>query len=276
VPVVPGIERAERIPSSDATTSTRPVRDGAFAKELTKRTAKGPQLLEATRTHLSGAEAAQALGAAWRQRFGETAPSGAIEVLVADWAHETGHGRAMMNYNFGGIKGTGPSGLSAAYLTTEGSGASEQRIVDRFRAYHNATEGAADYVGLLAERFPRALDAARRGDAAEFVSALKKGGYFTGSEGAYATSVVSLANQAHRSGFDALGAVSTGAPASQSPSFPVTSGAAHLHAFLAKPVAQADALAMTDELSRAALRIAASESSHRDEDIWAENTKPAR
>src|SRR5882724_3982669 len=120
---VTGIQRPDGVSSTDAATSPQPVRDGAFAKELTKQAAKESQLLDAAHTHLSGGEAAHALGAAWRQRFGVAAPSGALEVLVADWAHETGHGRAMMNYNFGGIKGSGPSGLSAAYVTTEGAGA---------------------------------------------------------------------------------------------------------------------------------------------------------
>lgn len=280
MPVVPGILRPEIVSSTDPSEVPGPVRDGVFAKELTKRVGQNPQPLEPTRTHLSGGEAAQALGAAWRQRFGEAAPSGALEVLVADWAHETGHGRAMMNYNFGGIKGVGPSGLSAGYLTTEGAGDAEHKIVDRFRAYRSATEGAADYVGLLANRFPRAIEAARAGNAAEFVHALKQGGYFTGSEDSYASSVVSLAERARTHGFDALGASPAPAGAQAAPmtglgpaqpassATLVASGAAHLYASVAPSLAQANALAMTDELSRAALRIAASQPDLHDEDIW--------
>jgi hypothetical protein len=272
MPVVPGILRPAGVSATDTPESTQPVRDGVFAKELTRRVGRAPQLLEPTRTHLSGGEAAHALGAAWRQRFGEAAPSGALQVLVADWAHETGHGRAMMNYNFGGIKGTGPSGLSAAYLTTEGAGATEHKIVDRFRAYHTATEGAADYVGLLADRFPKAIDAARRGDAGEFVRALKQGGYLTGSEDAYTTSVVSLAERARTQGFDALGA-SKAHGESAVDAIRVALDAAHLSAIAPgdvrsrAAVAHADALAMSDELSRAALRIAASGPSGRDDDV---------
>jgi len=303
MPVVPGILQPPGVASTDAPESgqpaTQPVRDGIFAKELTKRVGREPQLLEPTRTHLSGGEAARALGAAWRQRFGEAAPSGALEVLVADWAHETGHGQAMMNYNFGGIKGTGPSGLSAAYLTTEGAGATEHKIVDRFRAYRSATEGAADYVALLADRFPKALDAARRGDAAEFVRALKQGGYFTGSEDVYTNSVVSLAERARAQGFNALGTpkvqadgTATTAPsrvASAAPASPTSLGTLNdvsaidairlaldaAHRSSSGPgdvrsraaLAHADALAMSDELSRAALRIAASGPEKRDDDV---------
>jgi hypothetical protein len=286
--VVPGIQGPDGTARTGTEAPTLPVHDGAFAKELTKRAAapSAPRVLEATRTHLSGGEAAHALDVAWQQRFGDPAPAGALEVLVAGWAHETGGGRAMMNYNFGGIKGTGPSGLSAAYLTHEGSGATERTIVDRFRAYGSAVEGAADYVGLLAQRFPKALEAARRGDPADFVKALKQGGYFTGSEEAYTQSVVSLTQRAHTHGFDAIGAAAresnavavehlAAAPSARltaAPAAAATPEAAHLAAFAptaATPatLAHADALAMADELSRAALRIAASGLGRADDDV---------
>jgi hypothetical protein len=112
----------------------------------------------------------------------------------------------MLNYNFGGLKGTGPSGLSAACSTREGHGATAERVVARFRAYGSAEEGARDYVGLLARRYPDALRAAESGDAKGFVSALKARGYFTDDEAAYSRSVQSLASLAQASGFGALGA----------------------------------------------------------------------
>jgi hypothetical protein len=290
VPGVIGIQRPEGPPPTSEDAAALPIRDGAFAKELTKRSAIAAprQVLAPTRTHLSGQEAAKALGAAWQQRFGQAAPPGALEVLVADWAHETGHGQAMMNYNFGGMKGTSPSGLSAAYLTHEGSGSSERTLVDHFRAYRSATEGATDYVSLLADRFPQAIDAARRGDPGEFVRALKQGGYFTGSEEAYTSSVVSLANRARTLGFEALGAggvagATTGAttlagaeghrPTNAFAASNLAAEAAHLSAFApdsprsVEALARADALAMADELSRAALRIAASGAPGRDDEF---------
>ncbi|HEY3594882.1 MAG TPA: hypothetical protein VGL13_13455, partial [Polyangiaceae bacterium] len=160
-------------------------------------------------------------------------------------------------------------------------GATDRTVVDHFRAYRSAAEGASDYVGLLAQRFPKALDAARRGDAADFVRQLKQGGYFTGSEESYTHSVVSLANQARTLGFDALGtgpSAGTGdfpgasAPgiASASAANLIASGAAHLYASVDAPsvqtMARAGMLEMTDELSRAALRIAAAEPTHHDDE----------
>jgi flagellum-specific peptidoglycan hydrolase FlgJ len=112
----------------------------------------------------------------------------------------------MCNYNFGGIKGTGPSGLSASYKTKEGSGANEVTITDRFRAYQSPEEGASDYLALLDRRYPEAITAARNGDPAAFVHGLKQRGYFTGDETAYVRGVTGLSNMARNQGFDSIGA----------------------------------------------------------------------
>jgi len=164
-----------------------------------------------TRTPLSGQEAAEALEAAWTKAHGTPPSPGTLSILVGQWAHETGRGASMLNYNFGGIKGTGPSGASTVYRTREGFGASEVQIQDRFRAYASAEEGAGDYLSLLERRYPEALRAAERGDPAAFVQGLKSHGYFTGDPAAYSKSVSGLAQQALSLGFDALGAGPSGA-----------------------------------------------------------------
>lgn len=159
-----------------------------------------------TRTPLSGQEAADALEAAWTQAHGTPPSAGTLSILVGQWAHETGRGASMLNFNFGGIKGTGPSGASTVYRTREGFGPDEVQVQDRFRAYASAEEGAGDYLSLLGRRYPEALRAAERGDPAGFVQALKSNGYFTGDPAAYTKSVTGLAQQALSLGFDALGA----------------------------------------------------------------------
>jgi len=159
-----------------------------------------------TRTPLSGQEAADALEAAWTQAHGTPPSPGTLSILVGQWAHETGRGASMLNFNFGGIKGTGPSGASTVYRTREGFGPDEVQVQDRFRAYASAEEGAGDYLSLLERRYPQALRAAERGDPAGFVQALKSNGYFTGDPAAYTKSVTGLAQQALSLGFDALGA----------------------------------------------------------------------
>jgi flagellar protein FlgJ len=199
-------------PPSVQETTLRPAPSPAnaevFGRELSR--AKAAELVTAQRTRLSGEQAANAISQAWQERFGEAPSQGTLSILVAHWAHETGRGESMLNYNFGGIKGQSPGGSSAAYKTREGFGESEQRIVARFRAYESATEGARDYVDLLARRYGDAVDNAAREDAPGFVRALKAKGYFTGEEQAYVKSVSSLAAQAQARGFDAIGAKGMG------------------------------------------------------------------
>lgn len=183
-----------------------------FAEALSHTRSDATTLVSAQRTPLSGSEAAQAIETAWTDVMGAPPSRSTVAVLTAQWAHETGRGQSMLNYNFGGIKGTGPSGLSAAYRTKEGWGANEVRTVDTFRAYRTPEEGARDYVALLAKRFPKAVEAAQAGDADGFVRALKERGYFTGNEAAYRNSVSSLSALAMDQGFDAVSTPGVHAP----------------------------------------------------------------
>lgn len=232
----------------------------AFADELERSApTNAPSVVRTTRTRLSGGEAAGALSRAWTEVFGEVPNDRTVAVLTAQWAHETGRGAQMMNYNFGGIKGVGPSGLSAAYATREGWGATERRTVDHFRAYRTAAEGATDYVRLLARRYPAAVRAARAGDAQQFVRALKESRYFTGDENAYVRSVQTLTAQGLSSGFDALGGARGAAP--DRLDLQAVSAAARDERLPAEALGadtSASALdtaqAVADELGRAALR----------------------
>jgi len=209
------------------------------------------------RTRLTPQQAATALDRAYRTRFGEAPRAETVAILTAQWAHETGRGESMFNYNFGGIKGRGPSGMSVVQRTREGFGASERVIEDRFRAYASAEEGALDYLSLLDTRYGEALDAARSGDPAGFVRGLKARGYFTGHEGSYIASVSSLAREMSGLELGEGGAplppvldsralfarAQHGAPLSETPA----------HA----PAPFVDPLSMVDALARSALRIAA-------------------
>ncbi len=224
----------------------------------------GPAIVPPVRTRLDGTQAADALRAAWTRVTGQPPSEHTVAILTAQWAHETGNGASMYNYNFGGIKGMGPSGLSVSQRTKEGFGATERTITDRFRAYHTAEEGATDYVKLLTQRFPEAVQAAQTGDATGFVAGLKQRGYFTGDASAYTRSVNSLTAQAMSNGYGAVGSHlgELGAPAEL-----------NLHAtplatqryedYVAGPQLTSpliDALRIGDEISRAALRIVGSSS----------------
>jgi hypothetical protein len=234
-------------------------------------------LVRPQRTPLSGGQAAQALREAWVHVVGEEPRAETLAIVTAQWAHETGRGASMLNFNFGGIKGRSPSGLGAAYLTREGWGASERRLVDTFRAYTTAGEGARDYVSLLKRRYPDAVEAAREGDPGGFVRALKERGYFTGNEAAYTRSVTALARSALTNGFDAIGGAEGAAESLPSDYQPpgdwslreaparapesIAMNDARFHAAF-----HVDAAALADEVARASLHLTSRRRDDSDDD----------
>jgi hypothetical protein len=246
-----GLVKPER--ASDLTPRPSTANANAFAQALGNARAEGGRSLVApVRTRLDAGQASAALRSAWQSVMGEEPSEGTVKVLTAQWAHETGNGASMFNYNFGGIKGTGPSGLSVAQRTREGFGETERTIVDNFRAYRTAEEGAGDYVRLLKARFPGAVEAAKNADPQAFVHALKTRGYFTGDEGAYTRSIVALSGMEMPAGTaeppPALEFRRAAAPASGFDSAYAVSDASSV---------LVDGLTLADEISRAALRIAA-------------------
>jgi mannosyl-glycoprotein endo-beta-N-acetylglucosaminidase len=223
-------------PGSNALDAATAAERAKFASTLARATDAAPArnaeptLVAPTRTRLTGSEAAGALRAAWTEVRGRAPSQETLSLLVGQWAHETGRGESMRNFNFGGLKGTGPSGLSATCSTREGWGEGEVRVNARFRAYGTAEEGARDYVSLLARRYPDAVRAAEQGDAKGFVTALKANGYFTDNEASYLRSVQSLANRALLAGFDAIGCDGAGGDLAVAPELAQRGGAEGLPA----------------------------------------------
>ena len=161
----------------------------AFAQSLAR---VGSRSVDAKRTRITPDEASAAIREAFAHVTGESPTAQTVALLTAQWAHETAHGALMYNYNFGGIKGTGPTGLTVEQKTKEGWGRTERPITDHFRAYASAQDGANDYVKLLTQHYPEAISSAKRGDANGFVRGLKQRGYFTGDESVYAHSVANI------------------------------------------------------------------------------------
>jgi len=85
-----------------------------------KAAAPAPSLVAPVRTRLDGNQASDALRAAWTNVTGEPPSEKTVAILTAQWAHETGNGASMYNYNFGGIKGMGPSGIAVQQRTKSG------------------------------------------------------------------------------------------------------------------------------------------------------------
>lgn len=151
--------------------------------------------VQAHKTAVTPADIRGALARAHQARFGRPATPALLDVLTAHVSLETARGSRMFNYNFGGIKGAGPSGQSARYLTREvGANGEDRHLVDGFRAYGSLTEGAGDYLRFLHTRYGTAFDAASRGDVDGFAGALKSRGYFTENVEPYAAALRSLAH----------------------------------------------------------------------------------
>lgn len=149
-------------------------------------------------TPMSPQDATRHLAWAWEKVTGEPATAEVISVFWAQWALETGRGRWMVDYNFAGLKGRAPDGGWAHWWTWEEAKDGPRRVRAKFRNYASAEDGASDYVDMLLRRYPRAVAAARRGEAANFILELDHGGYFTEIPKHYLRSVISLAREFRR------------------------------------------------------------------------------
>lgn len=149
-------------------------------------------------TPMTPEEATRYLAQAWVAVSGELPTPELLSVFWGQWALETGRGRWMSDYNFAGLKGRAPDGGLAHWWTWEETPQGPKRIRGRFRSYETAEEGAYDYVALLWHRYPKAVAAARRGDAVSFILELDQGGYFTERPAHYVRSVASLALEFRR------------------------------------------------------------------------------
>ena len=154
--------------------------------------APAPQEVELTRTVTSRDELREALGRSFEQVMGEAPTPAALDILSAQASLETGRGTRMYNFNFGGIKGTSPGGLTTVARTHEWEGGARYETHAHFRAYGSLDEGAQDFLSLLHRRYGDAVEAATRGDVDGYAHALKEHGYFTGPEARYANDLRGL------------------------------------------------------------------------------------
>ena len=148
--------------------------------------------VEPRRTQVSQGEIRDAIARAHAKVTGRAASGATLDVLTAQASLETASGGRMYNYNFGGIKGAGPTGETAKLRTHEVLGGKDVEIRDGFRAYRTIDEGATDYVRLMKDRFPGAMAQAERGDVDGFARALKQSSYYTADEKSYASGLRSL------------------------------------------------------------------------------------
>ncbi len=151
-----------------------------------------PREVPLTRTRASRAEMRDAIARAEQRLTGHAPSASFIDIVTAQACLETGSGRSMYNFNFGGIKGTSPNGMTAVSATHEWEGNNRYRTQAHFRAYESIDEGAQDFLSLLHRRYSAAIAAAERGDVDGYAHALKGRGYFTGPEARYANDMRGL------------------------------------------------------------------------------------
>ncbi len=142
--------------------------------------------VEPDRTPVTSTAIRDALARAWTRATGAAPSTGILDAITAQANLETGRGTSMVQYNFGGIKGVGPTGLSTRASTIEVEGGKTKHIVDGFRAYGSLDEGAFDYVRLVRGQFGAALARADAGDLDGFAHELKVAHYYTADEKDYA------------------------------------------------------------------------------------------
>jgi arsenate reductase-like glutaredoxin family protein len=150
-----------------------------------------------TKTPLTKDPAIFVLRNAWNKVMGSTPTPKQLAIIVAHWAFETGWGNSMVQYNFGNIKGVGPSGLTTGYTTHEGFGSTREKIKDGFRAYSNVMEGAEDYLYFLKNKYPSSMKCAEQEDVQGFVNHLT--GYFTDSPQQYLSTVTQVSRMIEES-----------------------------------------------------------------------------
>lgn len=131
-------------------------------------------------------EVRAAIARAWAKKRGTVASPAALDILMAQYLHETGGGASAWNYNPAGVKATPSwSGSWTALRGFENEGGKRVYRMMAWRAFPALQPGIDSWMGLLAGRYFAALDAAQRGDLDGFAEGLKARGYFTAGLGAY-------------------------------------------------------------------------------------------
>jgi hypothetical protein len=148
-------------------------------------------------TPVTSKELFASLRRAWLKLFGAPPEKFTLVILVAHWALETGHGRAMHNFNVGNLKSDG-TGTWCSFGCNEVLDDVDTKLDAgspgaRFRAYESLDAGVEDYLQTLRGVYWWAFNAAKSGEAAEFSKRLKAAYYYTADESKYTDLLVSIA-----------------------------------------------------------------------------------
>ena len=179
-----------------------------------------------TPTRMSVGDAAGYLRNAWNRIVRSPPLSNTIlEILLAQWSHETGSGRSMMNFNFGGLK-YGGGGFRTTYGSHETVNGVRVPTRDAFQAYRTPQEGADHFVRFITDRGHVAAVQAyllHPGNAMVYAEALKRARYFTSDPSVYGRDLQGRVNGIRRSGvLNRVGVPDPPPPPTTAPSRPPT------------------------------------------------------
>lgn len=178
----------------------------------------------AKRTPVSPEQVFLSFATAWQMLTGSPPQRHIIHILHAQSALETGHWKSLWNFNLGGAKKHGDCdwtyfttterfsySVADRHLASSKPGAevtlvkvepahktlrfSGKQPMNCFASWEDLDTAALDHLRLLFRRYPQALEEAKKGDAVAYVRELKRRGYFTADEAAYARTVNSIARR---------------------------------------------------------------------------------
>lgn len=158
-------------------------------------------LFEDTVKQISEGEAAYALREAWNKLYLAYPSIESLALLWAQWALETGRGKAIHCYNFGNIKRSSDEDYCMYRCNEILNGKlywfDPPHKQTWFRAYSYCVDGAYDYIKFLSEssRYKLAWAAIQKGDPYLFGHELKMAGYYTADEVQYTKSIASLTKE---------------------------------------------------------------------------------
>lgn len=170
-------------------------------------------------TGMRASDVRELIIAGWTKIYGTPPSEDAIRTLIAQHFVETGGGYGF-NFNMAGIKGIGPSGLTVETRTNEvwdGKGKRPPEVPENatppytyqitanFKAYTSGEEGVLDWLTLLTNRYPKALEAANNGDTAGYAHELRAKGYYTALESEYARGIKLWVDRMEKQGLENIG-----------------------------------------------------------------------
>jgi hypothetical protein len=194
---------------------------------------KNPIELPAKTTTVDVVELICAFWETWIVYYGTAPKPISVQILTAQWALETGWGKACMNYNLGGVKSVPGDGWCWQHFKTrelltktqakslkddlkfghlvELAGFSDGRVIvyllpphpgSRFRAFSTLKEGAFHQLAFLARKVPKAIVSVTYGFPNDFCRELKKARYYTASLNTYSKTLFGCLNMIKKTRVD--------------------------------------------------------------------------